>query len=1216
MADPKIRFDILANAEGQAGIQALAKELEKLDDSLDPQLAVRARETAAQLREVGLQQEAVDVFKKLKNATIEAASGLEKAQTQAQAFAREISESGAPTRTQAGQMEKLRDAVRAAKDEHAKSLEKLNEHRKAMSEVGLSTQELAQQQTELSARQRTLRGEAADIAEAFSEQATAAADAKENARALADAEAEASKSITQHKDAIGAMLGEQKSQNTLAQKQLDLSKQEQTAALAAAKAKGDETAAIRAQQALRQVEAQQLRLTADAKRQEAAAAENLLQVRREELATAGPLTQAKQRELSAAENAARALRVEAAAADVAAGRIEQYGNEANDASGKNNKLGESAQAAGDLLKNFAGVIAAGFTFDQLVQAAAQMETLKSGLQAVTGDANLAAKEFDFVRQVATRVGADITDVGQAFLGLSAATRGTAVEGEPTRQVFEAVAAAMGKAGKSSAETQNALVALAQMASKGTVSMEELRGQLGEALPGALQAAASGLGITTQDLIKLVEQGKIAAEDLFPALTKGLNELYGSGGQGAQTLAQEITNIKNQFVELANSIGESGGLDALKTGAEIAQMGLVLLDDTLIRTGKTIGVLAAALVNLDFSGVPEAFAEIEAEGRDKLLKAAQHNQTLRSALLASGDAATQAALKQQDAAAATQKAGDAAAATGSTYVALASAYGKAGEELGKQAAAAEQSRIAREAEGKASVALAQAFGTESEKRTASAEAATQDAAQLVELARLRVQEVELLKAELIAKQAMLAANGGASEQRQKELADLQQEIEKRQSVADKALAQAQSSQLAAAAAQAEALAMQDNSARVKELAVAYEEARAKVEQLRAARADGTDVTTKLAEAEMAAGKAAAIYKDALNDQLAALEAKRLAATANLNLQQLSVKVAIEEQRSISAVARARGDVYTATNAENEIRKLEIQLVVLSADSKRAEARAMLAGVEATRAQLEASGQLTAVKRAELDASIAKARALEMEAQIGDITAQRMRDLANATSQSGNAAVGAAAGHDVLRESLGNVGGSADNTKGSVDRLSDALRRLQQLQNKPSPNPLQGGGVANPAPYGYTADGFIANKDGSAAGTFNNSVPIDKAFAVKQAAETGDYSGITLADAQAAYKQAMDAQAWIEATVRNNPAGVSFQARQDTMGMVNAARSALERLGGSTAGADAKGISSAGRTSTVVIKMGGKSTSVNTASDADADALTGMLKQLQDFGGRSS
>lgn len=1216
MADPKIRFDILANAEGQAGVQSLAKELEKLDESLDPQLAARAKETAQQLREVGRQQEAIEVFKQLKTATLNTATGLQQAQLQAQAFAREISESGVPTRAQAGQMEKLRDAVRTAKEAHTESVRVLQNHRQAMSDVGLSTQDLAQQQTDLSASQRNLRGEASEIARAFSEQSVAAAAAKDNAKALADAEAQASKSITQHKDAIGAMLDEQKSQNTLAQKQLDLSKQEQTAALAAAKAKGDETAAIRAQQARRQVEAQQLRLTADAKRQEATAAEKLLQVRREELATAGPLTQAKQRELTAAENAARALRVEAAAADVAAGRIEQYGNEADDASGKNNKLGESAQAAGDLLKNFAGVIAAGFTFEQLVQAAAQMETIKAGLTAVTGDANLAAKEFEFVRQVATRVGADITDVGQAFLGLSAATRGTAVEGEPTRQVFEAVATAMGKAGKSSAETQNALVGLAQVASKGTVSMEELRGQIGEALPGALQAAANGLGITTQDLIKLVSEGKIAAEDLFPALTKGLNELYGSGGQGAQTLAQEITNIKNQFIELANSIGESGGLDALKTGAESAQMALVLMDVALVGLGKKIGTLAGAVSTLDFSQVSEAFAEIEREAQDKLLRAAQHNAVLASSIKASGSESLRTALAQQDATAATQKAGEAASATGSTYIALSSAYAKASEELTKQVSGAEQSRIAREAEGKASVALAQAFGTESEKRTASADAATQDAAQLVELARLRVQEVELLKAELIAKQAMLTANGGASEQRQKELADLQQEIDKRQSVADKAIAQAQSSQLAAAAAQAEALAMQDNSSRVEELADAYELARAKVEELRASKASGTAVTAQLAEAEVVAGKAAAIYKDALNDQLSALEAKRLAETANLNLKQLSVKVAIEEQRSIAAVARARGDVYAATNAENEIRKLEIRLVVLSAEAKRAEARSMLAGVEATRAQLEASGQLTAVKRAELDASIAKARALEMEAQIGDITAQRMRDLANATSRSGNAAVGAAAGHDVLRESLGNVGSSADNTKGSVDRLSDALRRLQQLQNKPSPNPLQGGGVANPAPYGYTADGFIANKDGSAAGTFNNNIPIDKAFAVKQAAETGDYSGITLADAQAAYKQALDAQAWMEATIRNNPAGVSYQARTDTMAMVAAAKNALERLGGSTAGSGARGISQAGRTSTVVIKMGGKSTSVNTASDADADALTDMLKQLQNAAGRTS
>lgn len=1064
MADPKIRFDILANAQGAGEVSQLANELEKLDGALDPDLAARAKETAAQLREVGRQQEAITTFKQLKTASTDTAAALKQAQAQAQALARELSASGTPTRTQAGQMEKLSEAVRTAKDEHTKSVQKLQEHRQAMVDAGVSTSSLAARQAELSARQKVLSSDAGEIAGKYREQADAA--------------------------------------------------------------------------------------------------------------KASASTQSQ-----------------------AADRIED-GNE---------RIGKSADSATDLVKGLGGALAAGFTFDQLVQAASQMETIEAGLQAVTGSAELAGKEFEFVRQVATRVGADVTQVGQAFLGLAAATRGTAVEGEPTRQVFEAVAAAMGKAGKSSAETENALVALAQIASKGTVSMEELRGQLGEALPGALQAAANGLGVTTQDLIQLVEQGKIAAEDIFPALTQGLNELYGSGGQGAQTLAQEITNIKNQFVELADSLGENGGLDALKTGAEIAQSALVLLDDALITIGKTVGTIAGAVATLDFSGLTDAFAQIEQESRDKLLRAAQHNQVLANYINAVGNEALQAALKQQQLAASTDKAGGAAAANGTTFVGLAAAYSKVSAELAKQIEGAEQSRLAREAEGKASVAITQAFGTEAEKRAAAAAATAQDAAQLVEIARLRQQDVELLKAEFAAKQAMLSANGGASEQRQKELDALTLEIQKRQDVADKAIAQAQASQLSAAAAQAESLAMQDNSARVEELAAAYEAARLTADTLRMAKEAGVAVNAQLAAAEIEAGKAAALYKDALNDQLSALEAKRLAETANLNLKQLSVKVAIEEQRSIAAVARARGDVYAATNAENEIRKLEIQLVVLSADAKRAEARSMLAGVEATRAQLEASGQLTAVKRAELDASIAKAKALELEAQIGDITAQRMRDLAAATAESGNAAIGAAAGHDALRGSLGGVGGSAENTKGSVDRLSDSLERLQQLQNKPSPNPAPGGGP-NPAPGGGAPP--------ERPKTYTNTMMIDKAFAVKEAVETGNFSGITLEDAQAAYKQAMDAKNWMDAALQMNPGSFSLQARNDTNAMVAASKNALERLGGSTAGSGASGISQAGRTSTVVIKMGGKSTSVNTASDADADALTDMLKQLQNAAGRTS
>ncbi len=326
---------------------------------------------------------------------------------------------------------------------------------------------------------------------------------------------------------------------------------------------------------------------------------------------------------AAKEGAQQAAQGLARTASAAGDATEQLGATRKGLISISTQLAEAQQG----LQRLAASMAGAFTFRELVNAAAQMESMREGLRAVSGSAEQAGKDMDFVRTVANRVGADVTQVGQAFLGLQAATKGTAVEGEPTRQVFEAVATAMGKAGKSASETQNALVALAQMASKGTVSMEELRGQLGEALPGALQAAANGLGITTQDLIKLVEEGQIAASDLFPALSKGLNDLYG-GAPAAQTLSQEITNIKNAFTEMAANIGEAGGLDALKVGAEVAQTAIVLLDDTLITVGKTLGVLAGAVATLDFSGVEEAFADIEKESRDKLLKVAAQRHAAR------------------------------------------------------------------------------------------------------------------------------------------------------------------------------------------------------------------------------------------------------------------------------------------------------------------------------------------------------------------------------------------------------------------------------------------------------------------------------------------------------------------------------------------------------------------------------------------------------------
>lgn len=705
--------------------------------------------------------------------------------------------------------------------------------------------------------------------------------------------------------------------------------------------------------------------------------------------------------------------------------IEILINAKDNASAAISGLRDKLAAFGEMANSLAGRLAAVFAIGSLARSAAEIETLQAGLTAVTGSAQKAAEGLEFVRRMADAAGVDVIDAGRAFLSLSAATKGTAVEGEATQQVFEAVTLAMAKAGKSSAETVNALSALGQMAGKGTVQMEELRGQLGEALPGALNAAAKGLGITTKELTDLVSAGQITAQDLFPALTKGLNELYGST-TGAQTLSQELTNVQNSFTAMAASIGESGGLNALKTGAEIAQAAITLLGDALVVTGKSIGVLVAAVTTMDFSGVKQAFADIEAESRGRLLKAAKNNEVLRGYIGALGNEATKTALATQQAGDAAEKAGQKAAVSADLWVKLSSGYNQVLKSIRDNIDAQEKSVIARDAEGKASVALATAFGTEQEKRDAQVKAAAASAQELQKLALLRQTELATMRAQVDALQQEAAGNKTLSDERAKQLAELQKQIVLRQQDADKATAQAQASRLAAEQAKAEAEATRDNAARVGELRGAYESARVELDRVRQAKLDGKATTEDVTKAELALGKAALVYRDALQDQLRAIEAKASMQRADLDVQAATVQLAIEQQRAIYEVARARGDERAAMAAQTELRRLEIELLRLSAQAKRAEAEAAIATAEAKRAELIASGEYVGAKKLEIEAAIKAAEVKRVEGQIADTMANKLRDLAVAQGD--------------LKRNTENATGSLLAQAGALERLGDGVQRV--------------------------------------------------------------------------------------------------------------------------------------------------------------------------------
>lgn len=206
----------------------------------------------------------------------------------------------------------------------------------------------------------------------------------------------------------------------------------------------------------------------------------------------------------------------------------------------------------------------------VIDAALAQERLNNTLKVGLGSQQAATQEIAFLREEADRLGLQFATTSQQYAKLTAASKGTALQGQSTRDIFLAVAKASTVMGLSADQTGGALLAIEQMISKGTVSAEELRGQLGERLPGAFQIAARAINVTTQELGEMLQKGEVAAEQLLPALAAELERTYGAEAQAAaQGLNAQINRLDNSFTDLKLSVGNTGIIDLFSDGIQIA-----------------------------------------------------------------------------------------------------------------------------------------------------------------------------------------------------------------------------------------------------------------------------------------------------------------------------------------------------------------------------------------------------------------------------------------------------------------------------------------------------------------------------------------------------------------------------------------------------------------------------------------------------------------------
>ncbi len=217
-----------------------------------------------------------------------------------------------------------------------------------------------------------------------------------------------------------------------------------------------------------------------------------------------------------------------------------------------------------------------------IDANVELEKFTKSMTATTGSADEAAKAYTYVSGVANKFGIEIGSTAEAFAKFAAATKGTALEGDGAKVIFEAFAGTMSRLGSSSAEINGAFVQLAQGISKGKFELEDLK-SIAERVPGFFDQFAKSLNVSTGELFKMVSAGQIGTVEIAK-FAEALNA--GLSGAKFDGYVNSMARLRNAIDDGLRDIGKAGAFDLLIEGVKFGAKEVVAFTgDIKVLTGS-------------------------------------------------------------------------------------------------------------------------------------------------------------------------------------------------------------------------------------------------------------------------------------------------------------------------------------------------------------------------------------------------------------------------------------------------------------------------------------------------------------------------------------------------------------------------------------------------------------------------------------------------------
>lgn len=271
-------------------------------------------------------------------------------------------------------------------------------------------------------------------------------------------------------------------------------------------------------------------------------------------------------------------------------------NHSENASNGLDVLATNAIKAGTAIYSFQTALEA---YKKVMEVGLKKEASQRAAQFVLGNEG-AKRATDFVKNLANNTGVDQIETLSSFAKFSAGAGD--MNTDQKESLFSNVIGTSRLMGLNTEEINGILKAFEQMASKGKIQAEELRGQLGDRMAGAFQLFARSLGMTTEELDKAMKDGKVLSKDVLPKVSAEMGNMIAKAG-GWEKI---INSTQTQLGRLSNSWSNNLALmfDGSQEGLTDFTRSLTNLLGSLGGSSKSLGESLGDLMKSMSNGVDD------------------------------------------------------------------------------------------------------------------------------------------------------------------------------------------------------------------------------------------------------------------------------------------------------------------------------------------------------------------------------------------------------------------------------------------------------------------------------------------------------------------------------------------------------------------------------------------------------------------------------------